>query len=42
MLTPYIDKIIDIISVDFNIIDQLLIMYSTFIRYWRKIGSTVE
>jgi len=36
MLTPYIDKIIDIISVNFNIADQLLIKYSTFIRHWRK------
>jgi hypothetical protein len=25
-----------IISVDFDIIDQLLIRYSAFIRYWRN------
>jgi len=27
--------------VDFDVIDQLLIRYSEFARYWRKNGSTV-
>jgi hypothetical protein len=35
-LTPYIDKITGIINVDFNILGQLLIRYSIFVRYWRK------
>jgi len=25
--------------VDFNVTDQLLIKYSTFVRYWRKTGN---
>jgi len=29
-------KLVGIISVDFNITDQLLIKYSVFVRYWRK------
>jgi hypothetical protein len=27
--------------VDFSVIDQLLIRYSAFVRYWRKNGSTM-
>jgi hypothetical protein len=30
------------ISVDFDVIDQLLITYSEFVRYWRKNVSTVR
>jgi hypothetical protein len=37
-LTPYIDKI----SVNFYVIDQLLIRYSTFVRYWRKSGWSIR
>jgi hypothetical protein len=29
-------KLLGIISMDFAIIDQLLIRYSAFVRYWRK------
>jgi len=29
--------LLGIISVDFDVIDQLLIRYSAFIRHWRKI-----
>jgi len=39
MLTPYVDALLGIINVDFNITDQLLIRYSVSIRYWRKNGS---
>jgi hypothetical protein len=34
-------KLLGIISVDFDVKDQLLIRYSIFVRYWRKNGSTV-
>jgi hypothetical protein len=27
--------------VDFDVIDQLLIRYFAFVRYWRKYGSTM-
>jgi len=27
-----------IISVDFDVIDQLLVRYSAFVTYWRKMG----
>jgi hypothetical protein len=29
-------KLLRIISVDFNVTDQLLIRFSSFVRYWRK------
>jgi hypothetical protein len=29
-------NLLEIISVGFNITDQLLIRYSIFVRYWRK------
>jgi len=29
-------KLLVIISVDFDIIDQLLIRHSAFVRYWRN------
>jgi hypothetical protein len=32
-LIPYADKLLGIISVDFDVIDQLLIRYCAFIRY---------
>jgi hypothetical protein len=35
-LTPYIGKIIGIISEEFDITDKLLTRYPAFIRYWRK------
>jgi hypothetical protein len=35
-------KLLGIISVDFDIINQLLIRYSAFVRYWRKNGSTIR
>jgi hypothetical protein len=35
-LSPYIDKLLWIISVDLNVTDQLLIRSFAFIRYWRK------
>jgi hypothetical protein len=34
-------KILGIISVDFNVTDQLLIKYFAFVRYWRKNKSTM-
>jgi hypothetical protein len=30
-----------IIAVDLVVIDQLLIRYSAFVRYWRRNGSAV-
>jgi hypothetical protein len=38
-LTPYVDEIIGIISVYFDVIDQPLVRYSAFVKYWRKNGS---
>jgi hypothetical protein len=35
-LTLYTDEAFRIITVNFDITDQLLIRYSTFFRYWRK------
>jgi hypothetical protein len=32
-------KLLGIISVGFDITDQLLIRFSAFIRYWRKMGA---
>jgi len=31
-------KLLDIITVDFDVTDQLLIKDSAFIRYWGKMG----
>jgi hypothetical protein len=36
--SPYVDKIIGIISANFDVIDQLLIRYFAFLWYWRKNG----
>jgi hypothetical protein len=41
-LVPYIDDIIGIIGVGFDVTDQLLIRFSAFVRYWRKNGSTMR
>lgn len=35
-LTPYVDEIIGRIKMDSDLISQLLIGYSTLVRYWRK------
>jgi hypothetical protein len=35
-LSPYMMKLLGIISVDFYIKQQLLIRFSAFVRYWRK------
>jgi hypothetical protein len=35
-------KLLGIIVVGFNITDQLLIRFSSFVRYWRKNGSTMR
>jgi hypothetical protein len=32
----------EIISVGFDVIDQLLIRFFAFVRYWRKNGSTMR
>jgi hypothetical protein len=37
-LSLYIDEITGVISVDFDVTDQLLIRYFAFVRYWRKKG----
>jgi hypothetical protein len=38
-LSPYIYmKLLGTISVDFDITDQLLIKFSAFVRYWKKVG----
>jgi len=34
-------KLLGIISVDFDVTDQLLMSYSLFVRYWRESGSIV-
>jgi len=39
-ITPCTKKIIGIFSVDFEVIDQLLIVYSAFFKYLRKNSST--
>lgn len=33
ILTPYVDEFI---TGDFDVIDQILMSYSTFARYWKK------
>jgi hypothetical protein len=39
--TPYVDELLATISVDFDVIHQLLIRYFAFARYWRKNGNTM-
>jgi hypothetical protein len=41
-LSAYINEINGIISVPFNITNQLLIRNFAFVRYWRKTGNTME
>jgi hypothetical protein len=41
-LSPYVDEIIGIINVGSIVVDQLLIRFSAFVRYWRKNGSTMR
>jgi len=36
MLTSYVEKIIGIIGVDVDVIDQLLTKHFTFVIYWRN------
>jgi hypothetical protein len=31
-------KLLGVISVDFEVTDQLLIIFSAFARYWEKMG----
>jgi hypothetical protein len=35
-------KLLGIISVGFDVTDQLLIRFSALVRYWRKNGSTMR
>jgi hypothetical protein len=35
-------KLLEIISMDLNVINQLLISYSAFVRYWRKNRGAME
>jgi len=35
-------KLLEIVSVDFDATDQLLIVYSAFVKYLRKNGNTVK
>jgi hypothetical protein len=32
-------KLLGIVTVDFDVIDELLINYSAFVRYWRRSGG---
>jgi hypothetical protein len=41
-LSPYVDEITGIISVGFDVTNQLLIRFSAFTRYWIKNGSTMR
>ena len=40
-LTPYTEKLLGIISVDFDITHQLLNIYSAFIKFFRNNGNTM-
>jgi len=35
-------KFLGIISVDFDAVGQLLIVYSAFVKYWRKNGNAMK
>jgi hypothetical protein len=39
-LNPYADEIVGIISVRFNVTDQIWIILFAFLRYWRENGRT--
>jgi len=41
-LTPYAEEIIGDHQCDFDAIGQLLIIYSAFVRYFRKNGNTMK
>ena len=41
-LTPNAEELKGIISVDFDAAGQILIMYSTFVKYFRKFGNTIN
>jgi hypothetical protein len=38
-LTPYVEKILGIVSVNFNATIQLLILYCAFVKHLRKNGN---
>jgi hypothetical protein len=38
-LNPYVDEIIGVISVGFDVTDQLLIRSFAFVKYWRRNGN---
>jgi hypothetical protein len=38
MLSSYVDEILGIISVGFDVTDQLLSRSFEFVRYWREMG----
>jgi hypothetical protein len=40
-LTPCTEKLLGIINVDFDITDQLLIIYSAFIKFFRNNGNAM-
>jgi hypothetical protein len=35
-------KLLGIVSMDFDVIDQPLIKYTSFVKYWRKSGIIME
>jgi hypothetical protein len=41
-LTPYVEEILGIISMDFDATSQLLIIHTAFVKYLRKNGNTME
>ena len=41
-VTPNAEELKGIISVDFDAAGQILIMYSTFVKYFRKFGNTIN
>jgi hypothetical protein len=41
-LTPYAEEIIGDPKVDFDTAGQLLIIYSAFVKYFRKNGNTMK
>jgi len=42
VLTPYVQEFIGVVSVDFDAIDQLLIIYSAFVKYLREKGNKMK
>jgi len=41
-LTPYAEKLLTIMSVNFNVTSQLLILYYAFIKYLRRNGNNMK